>query len=86
MEILIISALALVALAVVAYPALRRGSERPTFADATIDAEVRRYRAALRSGTVCPKCLEANPAGSQYCADCGRALADEGGQADGPVS
>jgi hypothetical protein len=40
--------------------------------DAAIDAEVDRYRAALRAGTLCGRCRYPNPAGSNFCADCGR--------------
>lgn len=65
---------------------LARGGERtrPVAAagpiltdDAAIDAEVERYRAALRAGTICAGCRFANPAGSRYCADCGRPVGDE---------
>jgi hypothetical protein len=41
---------------------------------ADIEAEVARYRAALRAGTVCRKCGQANPEGSVFCADCGARL------------
>jgi hypothetical protein len=40
----------------------------------TIEAEALRYREALRAGTVCTRCAQANPAGSQFCMDCGRKL------------
>lgn len=39
-----------------------------------IEADVLRYRRALRAGTVCRKCGEANPEGSVFCADCGSRL------------
>jgi hypothetical protein len=39
-----------------------------------IEAEVMRYREALRSGTICTRCSQANPPGSRFCGDCGRAL------------
>ena len=42
--------------------------------DAWLDREVERYRVAVRAGTVCGSCQFANPAGSRYCADCGRRL------------
>lgn len=42
---------------------------------AAIEREVRRYRAAVRAGTVCARCAQANPAGSRYCYDCGRRIA-----------
>lgn len=75
-------ALALVAVAAVAWPALRP-SAAPARAgdadqtDAALDAEVERYRAALRAGTVCPRCLAANPVDSRFCAECGTPLAPE---------
>jgi hypothetical protein len=42
--------------------------------DEAVEREVARYRAALRAGTICRKCGEANGAGSRFCADCGAAL------------
>ena len=39
-----------------------------------IEAEILRYRAAVRAGTVCGKCGQANPAGSVYCYECGSRL------------
>jgi hypothetical protein len=41
---------------------------------AEIEAEVLRYRDALRAGTICTRCGQANPAGSRFCGECGRAL------------
>jgi ribosomal protein L40E len=43
-------------------------------ADGDVEAEVLRYRAALRAGTLCRKCGAANPDGSQFCGDCGARL------------
>jgi hypothetical protein len=39
-----------------------------------IEAEVLRYRAALRAGTLCRKCGQANPAASAFCFECGARL------------
>jgi hypothetical protein len=39
-----------------------------------VEPEVARYRAALRAGTLCRKCGQANPEGSVFCADCGTRL------------
>jgi hypothetical protein len=39
-----------------------------------IEQEVLRYRTALRAGTLCVRCGEANPPGSRFCADCGKRL------------
>jgi len=43
-------------------------------ADERIEREVLRYREALRAGTLCARCGQANPPGSAYCADCGKRL------------
>lgn len=43
-------------------------------ADDHVEAEVLRYREAVRAGTVCRKCGQANPAGSAYCYECGSRL------------
>src|SRR5688500_9123806 len=40
--------------------------------DDRIEREVLRYREALRAGTLCARCGQANPPGSAYCADCGK--------------
>jgi hypothetical protein len=45
--------------------------------DAAVDElelEVMRYRTAVRAGTVCRKCGQANPAESMFCFDCGERL------------
>lgn len=39
-----------------------------------LEAEIARYRSALREGTACALCGEANPAGSRFCGSCGRPL------------
>jgi hypothetical protein len=39
-----------------------------------IELEVSRYRTALRAGTVCSKCGQANPADSSFCFECGAQL------------
>ena len=39
-----------------------------------IEAEIMRYREAVRAGTVCRKCGQANPADSLYCFECGGRL------------
>lgn len=43
---------------------------------ADLEKEIRRYREALRANTVCRRCGAANPAGSRFCAECGRRLGD----------
>jgi len=46
--------------------------------DAALEREIARYRAALRAGTLCPRCRFPNPDASRHCADCGRRLAPAG--------
>jgi len=45
--------------------------------DATIEAEIARVRAGLRSGVVCAECSFTNESGSRFCSACGRALEGE---------
>jgi hypothetical protein len=42
--------------------------------DDALEAEVLRYREAMRAGTVCRKCGQANPGDSAYCFECGTRL------------
>lgn len=71
-EYVLVAVLVLIAVGAVAFPLLV-GRER--YDDpADLDADVARYREALRAGTVCPRCREANRPGSRFCSDCGRAL------------
>jgi ribosomal protein L40E len=42
--------------------------------DDALEAEVRRYRDAVRAGTVCRKCGQANPGNSAFCFECGARL------------
>ncbi|CAN5744656.1 hypothetical protein BH23GEM9_BH23GEM9_11140 [soil metagenome] len=44
------------------------------YAEDEVELEVQRYRAALRAGTICSKCGQANPADSSFCFDCGAQL------------
>lgn len=76
METLVPVAIALAALAAVLLPLLREKAT-PAGADPeSLEAEVERYRSALRSGTICARCAEANPAGSRFCSRCGASLAE----------
>ena len=71
-EYLLVAVLGLVALGAVAFPVLV-GRER--YLDrADFEADLQRYRDALRAGTVCGHCREPNPAGSRFCGQCGRPL------------
>jgi hypothetical protein len=75
MEILIIGILVALAVAAVAIPLVRPA--RGTMDEATLDAEVERYRKAMRNDSVCDQCLEANEPGASYCASCGAPLSPE---------
>jgi hypothetical protein len=75
MEILAGVAVALLALALIAIPLFARQPKVVGLAsDAEIRAEVERYRAAIKSKTLCERCLTPNPAKSNYCMECGRGL------------
>jgi hypothetical protein len=84
MEIIVVLLIVVAAVAAVLVPLVRRGGDEPletpgtpSLDDASLEAEVVRYRAALRSGSLCRRCGEANPGGSRFCAACGRALDSE---------
>jgi ribosomal protein L40E len=49
-------------------------SQGATHGDDDVESEVMRYREAVRAGTVCRKCGQANPGGSAYCFECGARL------------
>ena len=42
--------------------------------DAVLETAIKRYRAALKRGTVCERCLRDNPDKAKFCADCGAEL------------
>jgi ribosomal protein L40E len=75
MEILIIGILVALAVAAVVIPLVRPAPG--TMDEATLDAEVDRYRKALRTESVCDQCLAANEPEAQYCANCGAPLTPE---------
>jgi hypothetical protein len=39
-----------------------------------LEPELSRYREAVRAGTVCGRCGQANPADSRFCFECGKPL------------
>lgn len=71
-EYLVVVVLVLLALSAVLFPLLV-GRERYA-SEAELEADVERYRTALREGTLCRHCRTANPAGSRFCGQCGREL------------
>jgi hypothetical protein len=87
MEILIAVLLAAAAVAAVLAPFIAEGRAAPVGAAAfdadAMEAAVARYREALRAGTVCVRCVFANPPGSRFCADCGRPLFEPGAEEAG---
>ncbi len=52
----------------------RESGARAAGATSPEEEAVLRYREALRAGTVCPACMQANPPGSAYCMECGERL------------
>ena len=75
MEILAGVAVALLALALIAIPLFAKTPHPIGLGtDPEIRAEVDRYRAAIKSKTLCERCLTPNPARSNYCMECGRGL------------
>ena len=86
MEVIILGLLAMVVAVLVLSPLFRpswagydwegRGPGEPASGiDPGIRQEVDRYRAALRAGTLCDRCGQANAEGSRFCGECGRPLA-----------
>lgn len=82
MDIVLLLIIITAGVAAVLLPLVRgRETTRPRTAagpvfqdDAALEAEVARYRTALRAGTLCGGCRYPNPDGSNFCADCGRPL------------
>jgi hypothetical protein len=75
MEIAAGVAVALIVLVLIGIPMFARQPKAVGVGtDAEINAEVTRYRAAIKSKTLCERCLTPNPAKSNYCAECGRGL------------
>jgi hypothetical protein len=71
--IALVIALALIASAVISQ--LKRPQDTLVAAsDESLNQQVERYRDAIKRGTLCERCLAANPGGSRYCADCGKTL------------
>jgi hypothetical protein len=77
METALVAALVVIAFAAVAVPILRgrSGGAIDAASDAPVEPEIMRYREAVRADTVCRRCGQANPPGSRFCCECGRALA-----------
>jgi ribosomal protein L40E len=55
-------------------PADDAAAANPVPPQADVELEVQRYRAAMRAGTICEKCGQANPADSRFCFECGAQL------------
>jgi hypothetical protein len=74
MEIAAVVLVILIAVVLVVYPLLNKPRAISFGSDGAIREEVDRYRAAIKSKTLCDFCLTANPAKSNYCSGCGRGL------------
>lgn len=73
-ELVLILILGVIAVGAVAYPLLVGRARYDD--DAELEADIQRYRKALKAGTVCPRCRHANAADARFCTDCGRDLKD----------
>lgn len=71
-EAFVIAALGVVAVAAVAFP-LIAGHTRYEDPEA-LESDLDRYRQAVESDTVCPRCRLPNRPGSRYCGECGGRL------------
>lgn len=71
-EYVVVIVLGLIAVGAVLFPLLVGRERYGTHED--LEADVERYREALREDTVCPSCRAANPSGSRFCGECGRPL------------
>jgi hypothetical protein len=75
MEYVVIALVVTGAIAAVVWPLIRRDRAPIQLADdAVLETAIKRYRAALKRGTVCERCLRDNPDKSKFCADCGAEL------------
>ncbi len=71
-DYLIVFVLTAIALGAIAFPIL---VGRHRYGDsAELEADVKRYRQALRHGSVCVRCRQANAPESEFCGECGQAL------------
>ena len=78
MTYLMVGLLVLSAIAAVAYPLLNKPAVDPArLDDATLEQLIASYRAALNAGSVCGRCLRDNPAGANYCLECGLGFASK---------
>jgi hypothetical protein len=64
-----------VALAFAAFPILHRKSAPCASDEHALDCLVDRAADSLAAATACARCYAANPAGSRFCAACGKPLA-----------
>ena len=79
MEYVLIALVVTAALTAVAWPLIKKDRAPIQLADdAVLETAIKRYRAALKRGTVCERCLRDNPDKSKFCADCGAELPGAG--------
>jgi hypothetical protein len=74
MEWMIVLVIAVLAGGAVLWPLVRTPARTAKFSEQSLDEAVASYRTAINEGTLCDRCLTANPRGSRYCSDCGSAL------------
>jgi hypothetical protein len=98
-EIIVVIIVGVAAIAIVFYPLLRPDAPAQdvdmepladtaagAFAqDDALESDIARYRAAVRAGTICGRCRQANPPGSKFCYECGRAMDGGPGPGEGDM-
>jgi hypothetical protein len=96
-EIIVVIIVGIAAIAIVFYPLLRPDApaqdvDMEPLADVAagaiapedaLESDIARYREAVRAGTVCSRCQQANPPGSRFCYECGRGLGGGPGPGEG---
>ena len=72
MTYLVAALMVMAALAAIAWPIIRRNTaDAALLNDDALERRIAGYRAALRTGTVCERCLCDNPANAKFCMECG---------------
>ena len=75
MTYVIAALMVMAALTAIAWPIIRRDSaDTARLDDEALEGRIAGYRAALRTGTVCERCLRDNPANAKFCMECGQRM------------
>ena len=78
MTYVVAALMVMAALAAIAWPIIRRDSaDTALLNDEALERRIAGYRAALRTSTVCERCLRDNPANAKFCMECGHRMMQE---------